>query len=54
MKSVIEKLMPWGPVFFGGLIFSPMWSAATGVSLTVTVAVGLVWGFIAMRRGRWL
>ena len=54
MKTVIEKLLPWGPVFFGGLIFSQMWSAALGISLPITMAVGLVWGYIAMRRGRWL
>ena len=54
MKTVIEKLMPWGPVFFGVLIFSQMWSAATGISLPLTMAVGLVWGFVAMKRGRWL
>ena len=54
MKSFVEKLVPWGPVFFGGLIFSQMWSAALGVSQPITVAVGLVWGFVAMKRGRWL
>jgi hypothetical protein len=31
-----------------------MWSAALGISLPITMAVGLVWGYIAMRRGRWL
>jgi hypothetical protein len=54
MKIIIEKLVPWGPVFFGGLVFSQMWSAALGISLPVSMAVGLVWGFIAMQRGRWL
>jgi hypothetical protein len=54
MKTMIEKLVPWGPVFFGGLIFSQMLSAATGLSLPLTMAVGLVWGFVAMKRGRWL
>lgn len=54
MQTLIEKLMPWGPVFFGGLIFGPMWSAALGIDLTITMAVGLVWGFIAMKRGRWI
>lgn len=54
MKMVIEKLLPWGPVFFGGLVFSQMWSAALDISLPITVAVGLIWGFIAMQRGRWL
>ena len=54
MKLLIDKLMPWGPVFFGCLIFSQMWSAALDISLPITVAIGAVWGFIAMRRGRWL
>ena len=54
MKYIVETLMPWGPVFFGGLIFSQMWSAALGISLPITMAVGLVWGFVAMKRGRWL
>lgn len=54
MKTVIQKLLPWGPVFFGGLIFSPMWSAALNISLPLTMLIGLTWGFIAMRRGRWL
>jgi hypothetical protein len=54
MKALIEKLVPWGPVFFGALVFSQMWSAALNISLPVTMAIGLAWGFIAMRRGRWL
>lgn len=54
MRVLIEKLVPWGPVFFGGLIFSQMWSAALGISLPITMAIGLIWGFIAMHRGRWL
>lgn len=54
MKMLIQKLMPWGPVFFGGLIFAPMWSAALGIGLPITMAIGLLWGFIAMQRGRWL
>ncbi len=54
MKIVIAKLVPWGPVFFGGLIFSQMWSAALNISLSITMAIGLTWGFIAMQRGRWL
>ena len=54
MKMLIQKLMPWGPVIFGGLIFAPMWSAALGIGLPITMATGLLWGFIAMQRGRWL
>jgi hypothetical protein len=54
MKTLIEKLVPWGPVFFGGLIFAPMWSAALNIGLPITMAIGLIWGFIAMQRGRWL
>ena len=54
MKILVEKLVPWGPVFFGGLIFGPMWSAALNTSLAITMAIGLTWGVIAMQRGRWL
>ncbi|WP_279244451.1 hypothetical protein [Candidatus Litorirhabdus singularis] len=54
MQDMIGKLLTWGPVFFGLLIFSQMWSAALGISLPLTMAIGLVWGFIAMKRGRWL
>jgi len=53
MQSVIEKVMPWGPVFFGGLVFAPMWSAALGINLPVMVALGLAWGYVAKVRGRW-
>ncbi|MEH6636331.1 MAG: hypothetical protein V7700_12465 [Halioglobus sp.] len=64
MVGLLEKLMPWGPVFFGVLIFAPMWSAAIDAaavtlpyglpSLTVTLVVGLLWGITAKIRGRWL
>lgn len=64
MFVIIEKLMPWGPVFFGVLIFAPMWAAlmdASGVilpsgtpNLALTLVVGITWGFIAKTRGRWL
>ncbi|MFT4823811.1 MAG: hypothetical protein ACI9DH_001183 [Halioglobus sp.] len=54
MKILLEKLVPWGPVFFGGLIFAPMWSAALNINLPILMVVGLIWGYIAMARGRWL
>ncbi|MFK8048331.1 MAG: hypothetical protein AB8B81_07860 [Halioglobus sp.] len=54
MKTVIEKLVHWGPIFFGGLVFAPMWSAALNISLPILMVVGVIWGFIAMQRGRWL
>ena len=54
MQTIISTLVAWGPVFFGGLIFAPMWSAALGVSLPVTMTIGVVWGLIAKHRGRWL
>ena len=54
MTSLLEKLLPWGPVLFGGLIFAPMWSAALDIRLPIMMAIGLVWGFVAMQRGRWL
>jgi hypothetical protein len=54
MDTLISKLMPWGPVFFGGLVFAPMWSAALGLNLPLMIVIGLCWGFIAKQRGRWL
>ena len=54
MQTLISTLVAWGPVFFGGLIFAPMWSAALGISLPITMAIGVVWGLIAKHRGRWL
>jgi len=51
---IIEKLMSWGPVFFGVLIFAPMWSAATGTSLPLMLAIGAGWGYLAKVRGRWI
>ena len=61
---LIEKLMPWGPVFFGLLIFAPMWAAvleAAGLTVILgvpniglTLAVGFLWGLLAKSRGRWL
>lgn len=62
--SFLEKLMPWGPVFFGVLIFAPMWAAAmdaTHLSLPIdipniafTLLLGFCWGCVAKARGRWL
>ncbi len=53
MQNVIERVMPWGPVFFGGLVFAPMWSAALDINLPAMIALGLVWGYVAKVRGRW-
>jgi hypothetical protein len=56
--------MPFGPVFFGVLIFAPMWAAAmTALSLELpfglpniglTIVVGICWGLYAKQRGSWL
>ena len=64
MDTLLEKLLPWGPVFFGVCLFAPMLAAvmnsygfeeAFGVpSLTVSLPVGFVWGLVAKIRGRWL
>ena len=54
MDKLLSKIMPWGPVFFGALIFAPMWSAALDANLAVMVFVGLIWGWIAKVQGRWL
>jgi tetrahydromethanopterin S-methyltransferase subunit E len=62
--SLIEKLMPWGPVFFGLLIFAPMWATVMGSvgvelpygtpNIVLTLIIGLIWGTSAKIRGRWL
>ncbi len=64
MKNLLETLMPWGPVFFGLLLFAPMlaavldtvsFSAAMGIpSLYLTLPLGAIWGLVAKQRGQWL
>lgn len=54
MQKLLETAMPWGPVFFGALIFAPMWSAALGANLALMMALGAAWGYAAKVRGRWL
>ncbi|MEP6389461.1 MAG: hypothetical protein ABJ056_06020 [Halioglobus sp.] len=64
MDALLEKLLSWGPVFFGVCLFAPMlaavlntygFEAAFGVpSLTVTLPLGFVWGLVAKITGRWL
>ena len=62
MSRLLEILVPWGPVFFGVLIFAPMAAAVidetaliAGVpSLYLALPVGLIWGLIAKARGQWL
>jgi hypothetical protein len=64
MKVLIESLLPWGPVFFGGLIFAPVVAAlldraeltiTAGIpSLYIALPLGLAWGLVAKTRGQWL
>jgi hypothetical protein len=64
LASVIPKLMPFGPVFFGVFIFAPMWAAAMAAlslelpfgapNIALTLIVGLCWGWYAKQRGSWL
>jgi len=64
MEKLLEILLPWGPVFFGVLLFAPMlaavldkiaFPAAAGFpSLFLTIPLGLVWGITAKIRGQWL
>ena len=64
MKKLLEILLPWGPVFFGILLFAPMLAAvldkiafpvsAGFPSLYLAVPLGVIWGFCAKARGRWL
>lgn len=64
MATVLERLVPWGPAFFGVLIFAPVTTAVMDAGGIATVAgvpafylalaVGLAWGVVAKIRGRWL
>ena len=61
---LLEKLLPWGPVFFGVLIFAPMWAAVMDASniilpyevsnISAMLVLGFSWGALAKFRGRWL
>lgn len=64
MENLLKFLMPWGPVFFGLLLFAPIlaavldetsFSAVVGIpSLYLTLPLGAIWGLVAKRRGLWL
>ena len=64
LEKSLELLLPWGPVFFGLLIFAPMLAAvleAAGVNqvagttpLAAAMVLGGAWGLVAKTRGRWL
>lgn len=64
MITILKKLMPWGPVFFGLFIMAPLIDQvltniglipAMGISnLQIGIATGLVWGLIAKVGGRWI
>ena len=56
--------MPWTPVLFGLIIFAPMFAAVLnelGVTvhndipnIVAAMIIGVVWGFIAKYKRRWL
>ena len=64
MDTLLEKLLPWGPVFFGVCLFAPMLAAVMNnygfeeafavPSLAITLPLGFIWGWVAKTRGRWL
>jgi len=64
MMSIIERIMPWTPVLFGLIIFAPMFAAVLnelGVTvhndipnIVAAMIIGVVWGFIAKYKRRWL
>lgn len=64
MSKLLERMLPWGPVFFGVLLLAPMAAAvldemalpaATGFpSLYLALPIGLAWGLLAKQRGQWL
>lgn len=59
----LETILPWGPVFFGLLLFAPMWAAAMDAlaitlplgipNLALTLVVGGAWGLRAKLRENW-
>ena len=64
MDTLLEKLLPWGPVFFGVCLFAPMLASvmknygfeeAIAVPfLAISLTLGFIWGWVAKTRGRWL
>jgi ABC-type dipeptide/oligopeptide/nickel transport system permease component len=64
MRSVLQRLSPWGPLLFGLGFLGPLLStlvdrvgitAPLGLSsLQFGLAVGAIWGTYAKFRGRWL
>ena len=64
LEKSLELVLPWGPVFFGALIFAPMLAAvleAAGLHqvagmnpLAPSMVLGAAWGALAKARGRWL
>lgn len=61
---MLERIVPWGPAFFGVLIFAPVVAAVLDANslgpvggipnLYFTALLGLTWGIVAKLRGRWL
>ncbi len=64
MRTVLQTLGPWGPVFFGVGFLAPLLSTLmveTGITPPLglsTIQAGLIIGFVvglqAKLRGRWL
>lgn len=64
MQAAIRKLFHWMPFLFGIGFIAPLiaqgmaaldWAAPFGLSrLAFGLAVGALWGFSAVLRGRWL
>ena len=64
LERSLQLILPWGPVFFGALIFAPMLAAvleASGIQqvagmkpLFPAMALGAAWGAMAKARGRWI
>ena len=64
IRSVIQRLNPWGPLFFGLGFIAPLIAALmtrSGLELSVGLspiwfglAVGGAWGLCAKFRGSWI
>jgi hypothetical protein len=62
--SIERLIVPWAPVIFGLVIFAPMLSAVMnefGIFLPYNIPnilasalIGVVWGYVAKSRDRWL
>jgi hypothetical protein len=62
IRSVLQRLNPWGPLFFGVGFIAPLMATLmtrSGLELSLSpiwpgVALGGAWGLYARFRGSWI